>query len=155
MDTVINTHGNRFLELCQSSNICWINGRVGDDAGVGSYTNLSPNGNHLIYYARTSCSLYSSRFILYFDTLSYWNGYKNSCSCNKSCFYYKSVWDEKIQPDWSDILSELCYIDNIVSNIVSKEIGLNDGVFQISNIMYDKAFNIFDKKCSITKKTWI
>ena len=43
MDTVVNTSGTKLIEICLCSDLKLVNGRKGDDAGIGSYTFMSPN----------------------------------------------------------------------------------------------------------------
>ena len=50
MDTVVNTSGSQLIEICLCSDLKLVNGRIGDDAGISSYTFMSPNGCSVIDY---------------------------------------------------------------------------------------------------------
>ena len=58
MDTVVNTTGTKLIEICLCSDLKLVNDRIGDDAGIGSYTFMSPNGCSVIDYAVCSCDLF-------------------------------------------------------------------------------------------------
>ena len=42
MDTVGNTSDTNLIEICLCSDLKLVNGRIGNDAGIGSYTIMSP-----------------------------------------------------------------------------------------------------------------
>lgn len=50
MDKTVNPSGNKLLDICLCTDLKIVNGRIGDDAGVGSFTFMSSNGNSLIDY---------------------------------------------------------------------------------------------------------
>ena len=54
MDKCVNSSGEKLLDICLSSDLKIVNGRIGDDAGVGSYTYLSTRGYSLIDYVLLS-----------------------------------------------------------------------------------------------------
>ena len=58
MDTVVNTSGTKLIEiyLCSDSKV--VIGRKDDDAGIGNYTIMSPNGCSVIDYAVCSYDLF-------------------------------------------------------------------------------------------------
>ena len=58
-DTVINTSGRNLLELCRSSNLRIVNGRVGKDAGIGRVTCIKYNGSSMVDYILCSNNLLS------------------------------------------------------------------------------------------------
>ncbi|XP_060580681.1 uncharacterized protein LOC132737413, partial [Ruditapes philippinarum] len=45
MDKTVNYSGNKLLDICLCSDLKIVNGRIGDDAGVGSYTFMSNVGS--------------------------------------------------------------------------------------------------------------
>jgi exonuclease III len=57
MDHVVNASGNKLIELCISTDLKIVNGRVPSDQH-GSFTYLSNNGNSLIDYALISYELF-------------------------------------------------------------------------------------------------
>ena len=57
MDTVVNSSGTKLIETCLCSDSKLVIGRIGNDAGIGSYTVISCNGFKLIMlYVRMICS---------------------------------------------------------------------------------------------------
>ena len=50
-DKICNSSGQKLLDICKSTDLRIINGRVGDDRGVGRLTFLSSTGKSLIDYA--------------------------------------------------------------------------------------------------------
>jgi len=58
MDTVVNTSGTKLIEICLCSDLKLVNRRIGDDAGISSYTFMSPNGCSVIDYAVCSYDLF-------------------------------------------------------------------------------------------------
>ena len=85
MDTVVNTSGTKLIEICLCSDSKLVNGRIGDDAGIGNYTFMSPNGCSVIDYDVCSCDLFPfiSDFIVH-DLYSC--SLHISCTVN-SCFF--------------------------------------------------------------------
>ena len=57
-DKIINENGEQLVELCKTSNLSIINGRIGKDFKVGSYTFENNQGNSTIDYAIISAKLY-------------------------------------------------------------------------------------------------
>jgi len=59
-DSVVNRNGKLLIEFCKESGLRIINGRVGDDAGVGKYTFNGFQGKSVVDYVITSQTLMSS-----------------------------------------------------------------------------------------------
>ena len=59
MDSTCNSSGLKLLDICLSTDIKIVNGRFGDDAGVGNFTFMSQLGESLIDYALMSQDLFS------------------------------------------------------------------------------------------------
>ena len=55
MDTVTNASGNRLIELCKSSDLRIVYGRIGE---CGQFTNIITYGKSLIDYALASVDLF-------------------------------------------------------------------------------------------------
>ena len=55
MDTVTNASGNRLIDLCISSDLRIVNGRISE---CGQFTNITTNGKSLIDYALASVNLF-------------------------------------------------------------------------------------------------
>jgi len=62
-DAMVNSYGNKLLNLCQSHNLTILNGRKAGDS-LGYFTCYKHNGSSVIDYILTSPSLFSS--VLYF-----------------------------------------------------------------------------------------
>ena len=56
-DKTVNTAGRTLIELCKMCDIRTVNGRVGDDLGVGDYTYMNYNGQSVIDYVICSTQL--------------------------------------------------------------------------------------------------
>ena len=53
-DMYINAHGRKLLELCKSTNVRIVNGRLYGDRGIGSYTFCNTLGSSVIDYLITT-----------------------------------------------------------------------------------------------------
>ena len=60
-----DSNGLLLLELCRQTGMRILNGRTGNDANVGKYTRIAPNGSSVIDYMLASQSLFE--FIQYFE----------------------------------------------------------------------------------------
>ena len=56
-DKLLNSHGHELLKILKTTDMKIINGRFGDDAGIGSFTCSNAKGRSTIDYAITSTSL--------------------------------------------------------------------------------------------------
>lgn len=162
MDSVVNSSGNKLLDICLSSNLKIINGRIGDDAGVGSFTNMSIKGNSLIDYVLCSYDLFPfvTDFIVHdFHTCS--THAPIQVNFDMKCLpdtndknvntYEKIVWDNVKTDEFKNVInSEIFIIDEIVNNIVTSSVDLNTGVDNIASRLYEKTFGIFGRSKSMT-----
>ena len=48
MDAVCNSSGIKLLDICHSTGLRIVNGRIGSDAGIGHFTFMSSTGESLI-----------------------------------------------------------------------------------------------------------
>ena len=164
MDETVNTSGIKLLDICRSSSLKIVNGRCGDDAGIGGFTNMSSNGNSLIDYVICSYELFPfiSEFIVHdvytcsthapiqisFDVFCENVLCNNVISANVCKLRFK---EEKLI-DYKNIMSrEMPVIGNIVDSIISSDIDLDSGISDLSSILYDKAFSIFGSNKHIYK----
>ena len=58
MDTVCNSSVIKLLDICHSTDLRIVNGRIGSDAGIGHSTYMSPTGESLIDYAIMSQDIF-------------------------------------------------------------------------------------------------
>ena len=49
-DKVVNEHGNYLLNFCKASGLRIINGRIGNDGGIGKFTCVTENGCSVVDY---------------------------------------------------------------------------------------------------------
>ena len=49
-DRTVNSYGKELLNLCVSSNLRIVNGRIGEDKDVGASTCFTPRGSSLVDY---------------------------------------------------------------------------------------------------------
>ncbi|MEW8547342.1 MAG: reverse transcriptase family protein, partial [Candidatus Thiodiazotropha sp.] len=59
-DTIVSCSGRRLLEFCKDYSVYIVNGRVGQDKNVGSYTYIGSNGCSLIDYILASREVFES-----------------------------------------------------------------------------------------------
>jgi len=164
LDDTVNTHGNRLFDLCLSSSLKIVNGRIGDDAGTGSFTFMSSKGQSLIDYVLCTYELFP--FILDFNVHDF-----QTCSSHaaievkininsklssgniESQSRDKIVWNSDESYKYADsVNTDIDSIVNIVNCITSNDIDVNNGVKNISNILYDKAFALFGQPARAPKK---
>ena len=53
----LNNNGKRLIEFCKCSSLIILNGRVGEDAGIGKYTHINSNSSGVLDYMICSPSL--------------------------------------------------------------------------------------------------
>ena len=53
----LNNHGICLLELCKNTELVILNGRIGEDKGIGRYTSFNNKSNGVLDYMLTSPSL--------------------------------------------------------------------------------------------------
>lgn len=53
-----NKYGLQLLDLCKSSNLFIMNGRIGQDKGIGKYTRIDTTGNSLVDYVIGSLNMF-------------------------------------------------------------------------------------------------
>ena len=58
MDNICNLSGLKLLDICLSSDLKIVNGRIGNDAGIGRYTFMSSQSPSLIDYVLASYALF-------------------------------------------------------------------------------------------------
>lgn len=159
MDETVNTSGLKLLDICKCSTLKIVNGRCGNNAGIGSHTNISSNGNSLIDYVLCSCDLFPliKDFIVH-DLYTFSTHVPLQVSFSVACVqeqpYTGFIADEgkirfnmnKVQ-EFRDVMnSEYNYLINIVSDIISSDINIDTGVDRIASCLYEKACNVFGTK---------
>ena len=64
---VVLSSGIKLLDICHSTDLRIVNGRIGSDAGIGHFTYMSPTGESLIDYAIMSQDIFhiSHEFVVH------------------------------------------------------------------------------------------
>ena len=113
-DVHVNNNGKQLIDLCISLNLKILNGRFGDDKGIGKYTCTSVRGSSTIDYAVASPSLSSFVTNLYMDNFD-------------KCL--------------SDVHSPVCLnlsfnaLHNMTHNDIIEAVGLNENVPNVKTIV--------------------
>ena len=157
MDKICNSSGIKLLDICTSTELKIVNGRMGDDAGHGSFTFMSANGQSMIDYVLMSHDLFPliNNFIVH-DFYS--------CSAhapiqlNIDVNYYhpipeeygikveKIIWDSEKTNEFKDVLffqSE--NLNTIVNEIIDSTIDINQGIDTFADTLYTATFSVFGK----------
>ena len=64
-DTQVNNYGTKLIDLCKSTGLVMINGRIGSDRGIGGFTRIAETGCSVVDYALCNARLF--RHIQQFD----------------------------------------------------------------------------------------
>ena len=56
-DIVINKYGRNLIDFCKESSLRILNGRIGEDAGIGDYTYVGHIGRSVVDYVLSSSDL--------------------------------------------------------------------------------------------------
>ena len=147
--------GQKLLDLCHSSDLRIVNGRMGDDAGIGSMTFLSANGESLIDYVIMSAELFSiiENFIVHeFYSFSPHapiqvnikaNMHDRNINVNPLHSSTKIRWDEnKVNQYKLKLTSESLSFNEVVENIISENIDFNSGVSDFAHTLYTCSHSI-------------
>jgi len=143
-DTVVNRNGKLLIDFCKESGLRIMNGRIGEDAGVGRYTFIGYQGKSVIDYVITSPTLtnmfqsfvvgepniFSDHCLIRFsfnqilnaneDNSFTTNSDERNSHGNKLSYMYK--WDSSKVDAYKNNLSEV----NIVTSLDSLSKLLND-----------------------------
>ena len=63
MDKHINNYGRLLIDLCTSTKLRIVNGRIGNDCNIGSFTCHTPRGSSVVDYHIVSEDLFNSLVI--------------------------------------------------------------------------------------------
>lgn len=165
-DNICNSLGLKLLDVCKSTDLKILNGRVGDDKNIGRFTFVSSIGKSVIDYGLASYDLFPmiSDFIVHdlflFSThvpiqANIAVQYNKHINVNNINSTRKLVWDvNNINQYNSLLLHESDNLNDIVSNIISSNVTVDDGIDTFGNILYDNAFKVFgvNKRANIHNK---
>ena len=122
MDRTCNSHGVKLLDLCKSTCLRIVNGRLGNDHNIGTYTFVSQHGASVIDYLLTSDQHLSSIVRFSVDPISEWSdhvplGYSIHCNNVKKVPDLQRATIHK----WND-----AFKNSFRTNLISQLPGLND-----------------------------
>ena len=155
-DSVCNSSGQKLLDICNSTDIRIVNGRMGEDAGSGNMTFMNANGESVIDYVLMSSELFKliDNFIVH-DFYSFSShspiqvnlivkNFKQNDIDENIKSTSKIRWDENKKCQYKDVLSvESGKFEEIVNNIISDNINFNEGVDTFANTLYTCSYSIF------------
>ena len=161
MDKTVNASGNKLLDLCTSSKLKIVNGRVFDDSGVGSFTYMSVNGHSLIDYVVCSEELFPciSNFVVHDIQshshhtpiqINFSTNNTRTIITNKTLMYDKLIWNQDngamYKAHIANIVGEL---EELTTNITNENITIDTGIEQFSSALYNTSFRIFGKQITV------
>ena len=158
MDNICNASGVKLIDLCQGSDLRIVNGRVGDDANVGSFTFESSRGSSLIDYVLASINLFPifTNFIVHDMHTCTSHAPISFClkaefSCKAEQCNLKEVehiqWDNEKNDIFKDILSnKMELLNSTVDNVFNQMGDLNSAVDTFADVLYSSAYTVYGKK---------
>ena len=170
-DKQTNANGYLFLDMCKETGLRILNGRVGDDSGVGKFTFIGHKGSSVIDYVLASENIFHlfNKFTVHdanilSDHCLIQTSLVNSISCNDDahvstdnvydCIDYKFKWDNVKSDQFIECLNNDIVQGKLITNNVSVESAstqeeLNICVSNFVTIIDEAASKLF-KKCSST-----
>ena len=162
-DKSVNNSGLKLMQLCKSSNLRIVNGRVGDDAAVGQFTYMSTAGCSLIDYAIFPCNLFSiiSNFIVHDFHISsshlpiqvslemhpFSNDSDINNTVNPNIATSRSErfsWKGDCAEDYRRLLqSNMHTVENLINKITQNEEDLNRGTDKVVRHIFELCKNSF------------
>jgi len=166
----VNGNGTAFLDLCKQTELRILNGRVGQDAGVGKYTFVGHRGSSLVDYVIVSESLYpfmqsfnvhdpnplSDHNIIEFSFENDSSAYINNAHDDINDEYdatpinCKYVWNDDLKCEYIDAINCSSFIETLDDIRIHTESchtidDINENVHRFSNIMENATENLFRK----------
>lgn len=160
VDTVNNSHGIKLLDLCKSSCIRIVNGRIGDSC---KHTFYSHNGSSVIDYVLTKECNFSllSKFTI--GDFTEWSDHAPlhfSLYCNNYSPSYETFsdvkykWDNTLREQFrSGLITKLPVLNDIVENIdYTSRMSINSVLDRFTTTIRDIADPLFSKVFSYSNK---
>ena len=139
LDTKIDSSGVKLLQICKDAGLRIINGRLGDDAGIGNFTFQSARGKSLIDYVLCTPSLFNliSNFCVH--EISVFSDHAplqftisskfNTIIPKNKSEVKKLLWDTDKVTDFKNVLgNNLHTLQTCIDDIVSQNLNIDDGV---------------------------
>ena len=168
-DMVVNTYGRKLLELCKCSSLRLLNGRKLGDS-LGKFTCHEYGGSSTIDYMLTNPSLYEH--IQYFKVNDWLGHFSDHCAIecgldieiahveNVKCKITPRPCRYKWYEESPSIFKQTLlsgdiqeHVKSLSSNIMHKEMSVNEAVSQLNEILYKTGDRCLKKHKSGSKKT--
>ena len=159
-DTKCNSHGVKLLDVCKSTCLRIINGRLGRDHNIGEYTFVSNQGASVIDYLLTRECNFSRIADFCIESLNEWSDHSPisfSLSCNNHSISAPVVqeelkirWDSKYKNNFrAGLIGKLPAFNLLTNaiNISSKE-SVNNAIADFTNIVRSVVDPLFSKHVS-------
>ena len=154
MDKKVDSSGLRLLEICKEANLRIVNGRAGDDKGIGNYTFQSVLGRSVIDYILLPPRLFdriSNFFVHDITVLSdhaplqlFLNLSMERASVSENIEVKTIKWNTSKIGDFRGLLqSSLNQLQSTIDGVVSGNCSIDEGVDTFASMLYDNAFQVF------------
>lgn len=163
MDMICNASGVKLLDLCKGTDLRIVNGRVGEDAGVGQFTFMSPRGNSVIDYVLMAINLFPliSEFVahdLYSCSphvpiqVNLKVTYSAKFFINDSIKINKLIWNnDRVDEYKSLLINEAGSLNLIVDRVLSSECDISTGIENFGDVLYNTAYKVFGESPRLTQ----
>ena len=94
-DTVVNDYGRQLLELCKSSDLTIVNGRIDED-NVGQYTGVGTTGKSVVDYLITATERFDQICEFKVDTDAIESDHRSLCFSINTTSDNHAVYDDEI-----------------------------------------------------------
>ena len=133
-----------------------MNGRLGEDAGIGNFTFQSVQGCSLIDYVLFPPSLFDTVSSFIIHDISVFSDHApiqfslranlNSAVPEEQCEIKKLVWDSNKSNEFKDVLcNKLESLDSYVNDIIPENLNIDDGVQNFAETLCTCAFQVFGR----------
>ena len=156
LDTKIESSGVKLLQICKDAGLRILNGRLGEDAGIGNFTFQSSRGKSVIDYVICSPSLFKIVHSFCVHDISVFSDHAplqliirsnvNTVISQGSEVVKKLSWDTDKVADFKNVLgNNLHILETCINDIVSQNSNIDDGVNNFAQTLYNSAFDVFGK----------
>lgn len=164
MDKICNNYGSKLLDLCKSTCLRILNGRLGTDYDVGEFTYVSPNGASVIDYVLTKECNFGNICKFDIGTLNEWSDHTPvsfSLTCN--VITYETTQHDEIKYRWnsdsrdtfrSGLIGNLPYFNQLTSDIdLEHRSSINNVINNFTDTIRRVADPLFIKCSTYTTKS--
>ena len=156
LDRICNSHGVKLIDLCKSTCLRIVNGRLGSDHDLGTYTFVSNHGASVIDYLLTGEQQFSNLVEFAVGSVNEWSDHTPLCyslQCNiqeqtaniQSGIKYK--WHADCKTTFrSGLIAQLPVLNDLTRDIdVSERSSINTLVNDFTNIIRNVADPLFER----------